>query len=248
MQPPYDIIVPSKGRPNAITLLQLEELNTKYILVVEKSDVLQYKTAFPSATFWVLPEENKGIGYSRHYILQTATRPFVMLDDDIYHTYKRVSTMKPLSLVAFLNEGWNHFSKLVNKHPNIAMYGCKHGTFAIPSNKWTWNTTIAHCVFVNVPLLRKMNIQYDISLRVFEDIDILFKCIQKSLRVVRDNRLIYTTPPSGTSSQGGVKYTKNTKERYLRKMIQMYPGWIESDFEKRSRDGQPKYIIHWNKL
>jgi len=247
----YDIIVPSKGRADpslAPTMHQLEKAKVEYTIVVEKEDLNHYSASFPNASFWVLPASNRGIGYSRNYILQRASRPFVMVDDDVYSTFRRVTTMKKITLLKFLDDGWKIFTKLLSQHPTLAVFGFKHGTFAIPKVATTLNTTIAHCVFVNAPLLHRANVHYDEKLRAFEDIDIIFKCIQNGLMVARNNHLVYLTTPSGMSVVGGIDYHNDLKHKQLSKMIKRYPGWIESDHRIREKDGQPVYHINWGRI
>lgn len=243
---PFDIIIPSKGRPHGSSFGFLESEKLPYTIAVERSDYAIYAQALPNANFWVLPKANKGIGYSRAYILSKATRPFVMMDDDIINLYIRDATMHKVSLRKFLLTGWRYFSK--HNHP-LGMMGCKHGTFAIPK-KETSITTIAHIVFMNPFILRENSIQYDDTLKAFEDIDILFQCIRQNVPFVRNNKLVYYTTPSGTATKGGIDYSDHLKSKYLNIMMKRYPKWIMQDKQRmtRSFDGQPLYHIDWKHI
>lgn len=244
MKIPYDIIIPSKHRPNGATFLHLEKEKIPYIVVIEKGDLSEYKSFLQFATFWILPKSNMGIGYSRNFILSQVTKPFVMVDDDIQTLYRR--SMKEISLPVFLDAGWKQFKKHIDKNPNIGMFGFKHGTFGIPNVATTSPTTIAHIVFFNMNALNRHNIKYDVSLKAFEDIDIIFKCIDAGLDVCRYNKLIYYTTPSGTASNGGIDYSNNLKQRMLTKMTKKWKGLIE-DLHTIRKDNQPAYMIHWDR-
>lgn len=244
---PFDIIVPSKGRPNGSTFDLLYRSRLPFIIVVEHTDVDLYQRAHPHATIWTLPHTNKGIGYSRAYILQHASKPYVMIDDDITHVFLRkpnISTLHSISLRSFLKKGWKYLS---NREQKLGMVGYKHGSFAIPTVKTTI-TTIAHIVFVNPHILREHHVYYDSSLRVFEDIDILFKCAKNGVRFVRYNNLVYFTTPSGTSTQGGINYKHNLKEKNLDRMVKRYQGWIVKSNTTRVSDGQPSYHVDWIRI
>jgi hypothetical protein len=241
---PFDIIVPSKGRPDGTTFGLLSRSRLPFIIVVENTEVDLYQRAHPHATIWTLPHANKGIGYSRAYIMQRASKPYVMIDDDITQVFRRqpnISTLQSISLRSFLKKGWKYLSHTTQ---NLGMVGYKHGSFAIPAAK-TSITTIAHIVFVNPHVLRQHQVYYDSSLRAFEDIDILFKCARNGVRFVRYNELMYFTTPSGTSTQGGINYKNNLKEKHLDRMVKRYPGWIAKDNTTRVSDGQPIYHIDW---
>lgn len=242
----YDIIIPSKGRPDGTTFKLLQKCKKPFIIVIEKDDEIQYRSHIPNATFWILPKSNQGIGYSRSYILNKTKRPFVMIDDDIRTIYKynENAKMKRISLCKLLHMGWVYFTK----HKDIGLLGFKEGTFAIPAVHVTETTSIAHILFMNPELLRKQHVRYDRSLRVFEDIDILFQCVQKKIRFERMNHLIYFTTPSGTHNKGGVDYQNRSKQNHLDVMVKRYPDWIVNDDTVRSRDHQPKYHIQWNKI
>lgn len=239
----FDIIIPSKGRPYGSSFVHLENAKIPYVVVVEPSEKELYANALPNASIWILPKLNKGIGYSRQYILQKAPKPFCIMDDDITKLYLRKDgQLKSINIEQFLNHAW----KLFCKNTSLGILGCKHSSFAIPSSELTFSTTIAHILFINPQLLHSHQIKYDTSLKVFEDIDILFQCKQKQIPFARINELIYYTTVSGTALQGGVDYSNGKKTKYLEIMEKRYPGWIVNEHKIRSKDNQPLYHIQWN--
>lgn len=246
---PYDIIVPSKGRPNGSTFAFLARAKLPYIVVIEGEEKKMYEKVLQHATFWVLPRSGQGIGFSRAYILERALRPFVMLDDDLAKFGKRVrghASLKPISIARFLDAGW----KRMAANPGLGMLGYKHGTFAIPEVRLTSSSaTLAHIVFIRPDVLRIHGIRYDAQLRVFEDIDIIFQCAREGVAFERLNHYIYfTRNPSGTSQEGGIDYSGSLKQRFLDVMTKRYPGWIIDNHATRVSDKQPSYQIAWENV
>lgn len=239
----FDIIVPSKARPDGSTFNLLRRMSLPFIVVVEKDDVATYTHALSDlqVSYWILPQSNKGIGYSRAYIMKKAARPFVMIDDDIttiYHNGRKSN------LTSMLRAGWREFKRQPNAK---GVLGFKHTTFALPDRDITFTTTVAHIVFVDPVEMRKQKITYDSKLRAFEDIDLLFKCFMRSIPIRRMNTFVYFTKPSGSHTHGGIEYGKDAivKKTALDKMVQRYPHMISINENERNRFGQPKYTIYW---
>lgn len=240
---PYDIIVPSKGRPSGSTFALLRNAKLPFIVVVERDDVQKYKPMMGNrADMWILPRSEQGIGYARAYIACRATRPFVMLDDDITKTYRTTMRheLEPCSIDDMLNAGWGIFRTMRGQ----CALGFKHTSFAIPKQQASTNAVVAHMIFIDPKVLNTMKIAYDKTLLAFEDIDFVFQCFKRGLQVIRLNSYVYYTTPSGTSSTGGIDYGKSAtlKRTFLRRMVDKYPGWIV-DTGQGTRYGQPKYVI-----
>lgn len=236
---PFDVFVPSKGRPNGTTFELLKRYHIPFSVVIEKEDTDAYTNV--ANWFVILPQSNKGIGYCRAYILEHAQRPFVMMDDDITRVCKRNhqhTGIKDVDLKAMLMCGWKHMCK-----QQAGILGFKHGTFAIPKNSISRNAIVAHILFIDPNVLRPAQVHYDRRLKVFEDIDILFQCYKKNVPFIRCNSFVYFTTPSGTAKKGGVSYTENIKKRVLVVMERRYPGWIKATGDVTLHN-QPKYIIH----
>ena len=81
-----EIYVPSKGRAKNKTAKLLENTGITATYVIEKEEYDDYKRSLPeSFNILVLPESNKGIAYSRRYIIDASKERFVaMLDDDVF--------------------------------------------------------------------------------------------------------------------------------------------------------------------
>jgi hypothetical protein len=232
----FDVIVPSKGRPDGTTFDLLRRARMAFIVVVEPQDVATYRAALSScqATFWVLPRNDKGIGYSRAFIMKKATRPFVMVDDDITTVYKNGERA---GIGAMLRAGWREYVR----NGARGLLGFKHTTFALPKNTITHDTTLAHIVFMN-PV---DGVRYDPALRAFEDIDVLLRYHALRYPIRRLNTYVYYTTPSGKGTHGGIDYGTNAKVKRdaLKEMARRYPGYITYEEGRVTRDGQPRYTL-----
>lgn len=159
-----------------------------------------------------------------------------MIDDDISVIYKKG---RRTHIGDLLKEGWREYLAAGVR----GILGFKHTTFAIPKSKLTYNTTVAHIVFMNP----SDGVQYNQRLQAFEDIDILFKYYRDGLPIMRLNTYVYYTPPSGTSTHGGIDYNNNTQVKVdaLKKMAKQYPAMITYDDNNKTRYGQPVYELRW---
>jgi len=234
----FDVFVPSKGRPHGSTFQLLTEAKVPFVVVVENEDAAAYREQGID-NIRILPRSGMGIGYSRWYIqTHVATRPFVMIDDDITRVYRyNKGEIRETRLSAMLAAGWKEFVKM----GRIGLLGFKNSTFALhPNHPKTIDTTIAHIVFMSNGSLR-----YDKKLRAFEDIDLMFKYRKAGFPIIRLNTFVYYTKISGTTSTGGIRYTKSLKKNELQKVATRYPGWIRLVRDGYAYHGQIRYILTW---
>jgi hypothetical protein len=240
------IFIPSRGRPDGTTMRLLDSEDIPYVVVIEPHEIDMYRGY--GSRCCVLPNSHQGIGYSRNYILDHATTSFWMMDDDLRSFYRKEEnhglrkTVRP-----FLMSLWNETKNILREESDVAFIGCKNGTFAIPKTPITWNTDIAHIVYVNLPIIRSLKVSYEPSCKVFEDVRILLRILLQGGRVARLNHFIYYTTPSGKGNSGGVDYENQLKERELKRLISEYPNIVEKQ-EGLTRYGQPKYTIHWKRV
>lgn len=95
----FPIFIPSKARPdNVLTARLLDAEEIPYKVVVEPQDFPSYNLAFPEDKLLRLPENDRGIAFSRSWIKDSckdAGIPFHwQLDDDIRIFYERHGNMK----------------------------------------------------------------------------------------------------------------------------------------------------------
>ncbi len=88
MKPRYPIYIPSKGRTHVkMTASYLEADGVPFYFVVEPNEEAAYRAAFPSASILVLPENDRGLVYSRNWIFDHAVasgaKRHWQLDDNI---------------------------------------------------------------------------------------------------------------------------------------------------------------------
>ena len=93
IQPRYPIFIPSKGRAhNLKTAKALDRDDVSYKVVVEPSQVESYVKVVGEQRLLVLPENGKGLVYSRNWITDHAktlgTERHWQIDDDISDFYR----------------------------------------------------------------------------------------------------------------------------------------------------------------
>jgi hypothetical protein len=233
----FDVFVPSKGRPNGSTFQLLKKSKIPFVAIVEKEDAVAYRQ-HGIENICILPKSRMGIGYSRWYIqAHVATRPFVMIDDDITQVYSyKNGELCTTRMTTMLKAGWKQFTKMGRR----GLLGFKNTTFALrPDNPITIDTTVAHIVFMD-----RHPVVYDKTLRAFEDIDLMFKCRKAELPIVRLNTFVYYTTTSGMAPSGGISYTKSLKKNALKKVAERYPGWIRL-IKDDTYHGQIRYELSW---
>ncbi len=249
----HPIFIPSKGRPEGTTMRMLQAAHIPFTIVIEPQDIPAYQS-YGYHNIYVLPQNDQGIGYARAHILEHVRQsqgqtPFWMMDDDLqtFYTYciqdgQKVKTKCTIDvfLQRFLQQVENHDG-------DAAVYGPKHGTFALSAKPWTSCTDVAHMQLIFPE--RLCGVTYDASYRIFEDVKFLLDLATRMgpSAFVRWNHGVYYTVPSGTAVSGGVNYEHYTKEAALETLIKSYPKYVKKN-DTTTRYGQPKYTILWNRL
>jgi ParB-like chromosome segregation protein Spo0J len=238
------IFVASKGRPDGKTFSQLKHLT----IVVEPQDAEAYATAAQATghTVVVLPENNRGIGYVRQFILDRARQEklewFWMLDDDISGFYRqedgRNKKTGGAELLALAEQ-------LLTNTPDLAQGALEYQQYAFRAKKdLVLDTFCDVAVFINVN--RTANINYRAEVNLKEDRDFTMQCIADGWRTARTARLSFAAPKNG-SNKGGLydEYKANREKNCSDRMVALWPG-IATFHEKP--DGRPDVKINWEAL
>jgi hypothetical protein len=164
--PNMKVVIPSKGRAEKITT---NKFFNEVTLCVEPQEKDLYN--FPKI---VLPENNKGIGYSRKFIVDNfpSEKVIAIADDDITGFYEVVN------------------GKLIYADvPNLMlvlekkMSEMKLGAVGMSTRQNNWyskkefilNKKMFNFGMFNLELMRERKINYDPNLTLFEDIDLLIQ-------------------------------------------------------------------------
>jgi len=170
--PRYKVYIPSKGRAETcITPVFLHDANIAFQLVVEPQDYEAYIERFGKEWVLMLPENDKGIAYSRNAIKKHSKNLGELrhwqIDDDIkgvlkLHKGKKIDYPANVALSAI--------EDFVDRYENIALAGLKSRAFtAGVKAPFNLNKNVYGCVLVDSSLpfnWRSGNEDTDMSLQV----------------------------------------------------------------------------------
>lgn len=196
------IFIPTKGRlSNQKTYNILKELNLNSTLVIEPQE--ENEAVERDYDFIVLPEDNKGISYSRNYILDYARKCnyeyICMIDDDIsqfgfIENHKRVPNN-------------NAFLSALQKFKEFNMCGTmQYNQFAWCQPKpIVYNRGLEVVMFLYMPQIKDKYFEENtIEDRDFSLDIILDNNFKKDIKTFRLNHLYFSCPSIGTN-KGGIE-------------------------------------------
>ena len=203
------IFIPTKERlNNQKTYNILKELNLNPILVIEPQE--ENEAVERDYDFIVLPEDNKGISYSRNYILDYAKNKnfkyICMIDDDIQFFGEIVPIRKR-------KKGNEAFLKALEYFKNSKTCGTmQYNQFAWCQPKpIVYNRGLEVVMFLYMPLLQNVYFEEDtIEDRNFS-LDII---LNHNVKTFRLNHLYFQTPSIGTN-KGGIESNSRFHKRKL---------------------------------
>ena len=232
------IFIPSKNRlDDEKTYSILKDIGLEPILVIEPQEMekalqLGYK-------FIVLPENNKGISYSRNYILKEAKdlgyEYICMIDDDISQMGYIVDGKRVKDNKAFLTA--------LDKFLEFKTCGTmQYNQFAWCQPKpIVWNRGLEVVWFLYMPQLQNATIPED----TIEDRDFSLELILKhNVKTFRLNHLYFNVPSIGTNKGGIDTETRGEKQDYWsHKMLDKWGSNIISLVKKTN--GWTNIKINW---
>jgi hypothetical protein len=140
------IVVPTKNRPAAFqrqTYRWLQYMDFDYKVFMEKEDVPRYNYLKPEEVV-VLPESNKGLGYSLHfargYALKNGYDAVFKCDDDIvnWNTTERITPKdKELGIKRIVTQYINDSLEVMEKRPQVGGVGLPYGNEMFEVKKFT---------------------------------------------------------------------------------------------------------------
>ena len=236
------IMIPSKARIGKTkTNKLLDEAGIPYCFVVEKQDVKDYEKL--GKPLMVLEESNQGISYARDFILRQMRKMkydyFWMLDDDISEfgmVVNERNRKKDAKILIDLSK------ELLYLGPaSLYCLAMSHlGWCSAPLEK---NKVAMHCVFYDMKKCE--NINYDLRLKIREDVDLSFQAIFKGHGVIKYNKYYYNVAKMGSMPGGMTQwYNQETEMHETWKICRKWPGLIEP-LQKNNRIDVK---INWSKI
>ena len=235
-------MIPSKGRAGKTkTDKLLCKADLHYCFVVEPQDQALYADA--GHQIMVLPENNQGITFSRHWILKMMRKMkyerFWMLDDDI-ECFGEVEEGKTIQ-----KDG----NVLVAAYDQLKIYG-PASMYSLELRQFAWSAKevqrdkiAMQCVMFD--LQHCQNIEYDLRLKIREDYDISFQAIFKDKGTLKSGKYYYGIADM-KSQAGGMSewYNAETEMHETWKLCRKWPKLVEP----LQKDGRIDVKINWSKI
>ena len=194
----YPVIIPSKSRPFSTIFRELPDAT----IVVEPQEVATYRRLNPAHSIVVLPENNRGLAYSRQFILdmmrQQGVDWFWMIDDDVKYTYRveNGETIKePIKDVLASAE------IVITAVDGVALGALEYSQYAWGQKKpYALNSYCDVCVLLNASCTEPARYRLDISLK--EDRDFAMQVIASGALTMRTSKFAFHSPKNGQNSGG----------------------------------------------
>jgi len=237
----HPIFIPSKGRAGKTkTDVLLAKVGIYPQFVVEPQESHAYLSA--GHTVLILPENDRGITYSRNHILKVAREDklewFWMMDDDINEFGEVIKGKTKRADASVIEKA----ERVMMKHP-ASLYSMELRQFAWTSDELKRNRIAMQCVLFIVP--RCKNINYDLNIHIREDYDLTFQAIFKGHGTLKTAKYYYGIADM-KSQEGGMEsfYNEEKERREVIKLCRKYPKLVEPVFKKNRHDVK----INWRKF
>lgn len=240
----YPILIPSKNRPNSKLFNSLKTDNLLFNIIVEPQDYETYQDAGYKDNLIILPENNRGLAYSRNFILNLARNSkyswFWMLDDDITNFYETIDNKtkitNPTNALSIAED-------VLTKQKGIGQLGLEYQQFAWSQKKdFAVNSYCDVCVCINVQATKKINYREEVLLK--EDRDFTLQILSKGYQTLRVSKSAFSCPKNG-SNKGGLFdiYQSDREKLSVLKMCELWGSSICTPQTKA--DGRFDVKINW---
>lgn len=235
------IFIPSKGRPNKQkTYHILKELGLKPILVIEPQDEDDY--SFFDYEYILLPENDKGISFSRNYIMEYSRKNhfdyIVQIDDDVNSFYRKNSDGKLLKDNASFIEALNRFIEYKG------YCGLEYQQFSwCQENQYTHNRSVEVCLMMYLPNIPE-NVKFDPLSK--EDKDFAIQLIFLGKKTMKMNDICFSVPKIGTNEGGLHNWYMNDGDRDA--SLYMLNKWGSNIIKLKNKNGRIDAMVNWRNI
>lgn len=234
----WPVFVHSKGRPQGHTFTALGDV--PYEVIVEPGEA----EAYSSHRTIVLPENGRGLAYSRQFGLQTAQArewPWYWLLDDDVKSFKRRDGNKMVSCTA--EEALIHAQRYAADR--VAQIALEYSQYAWSATAPRFNSYADVVVANHAALLA--NMQYDVSFVLKGDRDFTIQCIARHMTVVRDTDYGFVCPKNGSNAGGlfGTYSQENVERDGSARLAQKWPWCVTTQTKP---DGRQDAKVHWRRI
>jgi hypothetical protein len=224
----YPIYIPSRHRPECQTARLLEREGVDFRIVVEPHDFEIYEEEWPGKVC-ILPEDNKGIAYSRGWIKFSSgvkgEKFHWQLDDDVTGFLHRPLSGRSIKVPA----AWalKQIEKIVDRYANIGIAGFNQNSWP-PRTEITFRDLPVQGVLIN----NALEANYCEDLPLMSDFDFVLQVLKEGhCSVMRDTIRIIT--PGDHGKAGGLKeaYAQNKLRDSARILQKRWPG-LKVDYKE----------------
>jgi hypothetical protein len=225
--PDHPVFVPSKGRAGKSTTAHLlEEAKVPFYMVVEPQEAYEYQAWYDRVL--VLPENDRGIAFSRNWILDWAQvhyhRYAWQLDDDLKALYHRSKAGQSKVVIA---DALSYLEAVIGPYPNIGGACFRNAAFAY--------------TFLDKPSVTLNSMVYGFELlrtdaRRFRetDMDYSLQLLTEGWVTVTSNRIVQTTPDVGKSGGHAGDYAEDGRKQMYERLMDQWPGVFNLRFNEKS--------------
>lgn len=247
-RPRYPIYIPSKGRADRLkTAKMFDDAGVRYSVVVEPAEVAAY-AAFKERLL-VLPEDGRGLVYSRNWIkdyaASTGAERHWQFDDDIQYMSRLVKKYRircPAGVALAVAEDF------VDRYENVALASF-NSEFFVPlsglmASQWPpfhLNARCYTCFLMMNSLPNRWRFRYN------EDTDMTLQVLADGWCTVLFNAFMINTDETMTDSGGQTSiYVNDGRLRMARQLERLWPGVVTT----RRRFGRPQHHVKglWKKF
>lgn len=259
MKNEYVIAIPSKDRPDIIserTLKLIGDLDNIYIFI-EPQDYDKYKHLNNNINIIELPENNRGIAYSRYYIqeyFRNKIRYIWQLDDDLeqFAVRKGLTSGGHPKLVLIKNENitvgqiFEEVLKIMKEKKYIQM------TISYRPTNWYYNGLIKELVMANGVVLNdnqqmlENNILYDLEIDLYEDVDLSAQLLQKRFKNACFYKYAFCTKMAHYKGGCNIYRTKEGLDKVYKHLKKKYGNFVRPILDKKYNAITPH--IKWKNL
>lgn len=255
MKTKYPIFIPSKARADvkySPTIFSFKKEDIDFTIVIEPQDEIGYRMAFPHSNFLILPDNDRGIGFSRQYIRdyvkKLGTDFYWQIDDDMTGLFS-VENGKT-TRIPFL-DGILKMEKILDERGGLDIVGllAPSNTFFAVRENTPESVNCGKCVSF-VLTNAKMKCDYDISLSPLEDVTFEIETLMAGKKTISLNNIAFSGKPGGFNTLkmiGGCAndYRTMKHNKSLDLLISKYPEIVTS-LDRGSFGKKPS--IKWKKI
>lgn len=239
----YRIYIPSKGRAKyGQTAKLLDSLGiTNYRIVIEPQDYDEYLKFWPSSHLLVLPENDRGISYSRSFIKNYSHfqgEEFHWQMDDDMNGFKIRMNNKNVKVDA--RSCFNIVETVCDKFDNVVLCGITHFAYAFAKKTHIAVNRMGYGV-----VLIKSNVECDWRPETNEDLDFSLQLLEKGYVTLAFNSVLFDTLATGKLEGGNQLnlFAEDGRKKIYENTAKLWPGrFVVKQLEEGDRGWTLKHI------